>query len=169
MHRISKLKFFITTLNLVTKETEECKIPSRIALKSFHNKYLRVESNGHVKAKSEVLLAWEMFEVIEVNKARNEIGLKMKLGGDGATKFVGSFHQGGWLYTTDKLQGWERFTVECLGENKIALKSFHRKYIGATPDGHLFGANKRQAWETWTFEAVADNQGIVGNFSKYVI
>ena len=105
------------------------------------------------------MLAWEALDVVVLNQANNKIGLKAKLGGDGPVKYIGSYNRGGWLYTVDKLQGWERFKVECLGDNKIALKSFHRKYIGATPDGNLYGTNKRRSWETWTFEVASDSQG----------
>ena len=135
------------------------KLPSKIVLKSFHNKYLSVESNGRVQAKSENVLAWEIFNVVVVDEGRNKIGLRVRLGGDGEVKYVGAHQNGGWLYAVPRLQGWEQFTVEFLGNNTIALKSFHGKYLGATPTGQLYGAARRQAWETWTFEVAPENQG----------
>ena len=105
------------------------------------------------------MLPWEIIDVVVVNQGNNKIALRVKLGGDGQVKYIGSFNRGGWLYTVDRLQNWEQFTFECLDGNKIALKSFHGKYIGATPNGNLYGTNKRQGWETWTFEAAPENQG----------
>ena len=99
----------------------------------------------------------EIFDVVIVDDSK--IGLRVRLGGDGEVRYVGAHKNGGWLYTVPKLQGWEQFTVEFLGDNKMALKSFHGKYLGAAPNGNLFGADRRQGWETWTFEVAPENQG----------
>ena len=85
-------------------------LPSKIVLKSFHNKYLSVESDGQVRAKSENVLAWEVFDVVDTGN--NKIGLKAKLGGDGEVRYLGAHRNGGWLFAASKLQGWVQFTVE---------------------------------------------------------
>ena len=136
-----------------------CQLPSKIVLKSFHGKYLSVESNQKIKANSEEVLAWEIFDVHEVNAGRMQIGLSVKLGGDGPVRYLGG-HTNQRLFAAKKLQGWETWTVECLGENKIALKSYHGWYLGATSTGWLFGANKIGDWEKWTFESAPVDQGI---------
>ena len=128
-------------------------------LKSFHNKYLSVQSNGHVKAESESVLTWAIFNVVVVDESRNKIGLRVSLGGDGEVRYISAHKDGGWLFAAKKLQGWEQFTIDFLGNKKIALRSFHGKYLGSTPSGQLFGADIRQGWETWTFEAAPENQG----------
>ena len=66
-----------------------CQLPSKIVLKSFHNKYLSVESNQKIKANSEEVLAWEIFDVHVVNAERKQIGLSVTLGGDGPVRFLG--------------------------------------------------------------------------------
>ena len=136
-----------------------CQLPSKIVLKSFHGKYLSVESNQKIKANSEEVLAWEIFDVHEVNAGRMQIGLSVKLGGDGPVRFLGG-HKNRRMFAAKKLRRREKWTVECFAENRIALKSTHGWYLGATSTGWLFGANTAGEWEKWTFESAPVNQGI---------
>ena len=119
---------------------------------------MSVESNQKIKADSEEVLAWEIFDVHVVNAGRMQIGLSVKLGGDGPVRYLAG-HTNRRLFAAKKLQGWEKWTVECLGEKKIALKSHHGWYLGATSTGWLFGTNKIGEWEKWSFESAPVDQG----------
>lgn len=49
--------------------------------------------------------------------------------------------------------GWEKIEVEELGDDKVALKSCHGKYLSAQPNGNLeWNRDNLAAWETFTKE-----------------
>ena len=64
----------------------------------------------------------------------------------------------------DWKRSWEKFTVEQLGSNKIALKSVHGKYFAAENEcaGYAVNANRDhcRSWETFTVEVQDDFCGV---------
>ena len=148
-------------------EQEAFELPPQISLKSPNNKYLSVESNGHIKAASEHILSWELLNVIQT---KYEYGIKtcfMNLGEENKERFIGIDVAHMWhdeygsydkvhIVAVEKSKA-EQWEVEFLGNDEIALKStmgHPEMYLGEEPIFHKLMLVSKDIGhdETWTFE-----------------
>jgi len=64
-------------------------------------------------------------------------------------------------WNRDTANIWEQFTVKKMDTNKIALLSYHNKYVSAQPKGNIV-ADRRQC-ERWEYFAVSYHQDGANN------
>ena len=124
----------------------ECKW-TKIALKSFHGKYVVAEKSGKANANRNHARSWETFTVEDLGK--NKIALKSVHGkylvAEKSNKDVNA--------NRSKRGPWEVFQVEKQRDGTIALKTSHGFYVVAEKDGRLRADRKKIGnWEKFTFE-----------------
>ena len=135
--------YFIIYNLLCTGNIFGCK-GNKLALGSFHGKYVVAEEDGAANANRNARDMWETFTVEE--DGGNRVALK-------------SFH-GKYLVAEDSAHNyevnanrlvrgpWEIFTVESQQNGRIALKTAHGRYVVAEEDGRLRGDRTvANAWE----------------------
>ena len=149
--KMSTIKIVMYLWFLVTEQNVFGCDSKKVALKSYHNKYIVAESDGTANANHDNLDIWETFTVEDMGQ--NKVSFK-------------SFH-GKYLVAEDGSTGydikadrdirdiWEIFTVEYQTGGTVALKTHHGRYVVAESDGRLRGDREVvDAWESFTPECV---------------
>ena len=124
---------------------------NKVVLKSYFGKYVCAEPDGAANANRINPDLRETFAVEDLGL--NRIALKA--------------YNGKYLVAEDENEGfninsnrdirrsWEIFTVEKVESGAVALKTAHRRYVVAEPDGTLRGDRKAAGkWEKFTAECI---------------
>ena len=122
----------------------------KIALKSYHGKYVVAESNGVVNANRAQRQAWETFSVEELGN--NKVALRSVHG-----KYLCAENGGGYAINAnrDRRNAWEEFTVEVKQGGRIAFKTAHGRYMVAESNGRLRADRSvAREWETFLPECI---------------
>jgi len=139
------------------------KMNDLISLKSHHGKYLVAEADGRLNANRDRIGSWEKFTILDPNNTASTREVKY-----GDTISLRSYHgkyvvaeaDGRANANRDAIGEWEKWTILdpnnpssraiIPDDGKIALKSFHGKYMVAEAN-HTVNANRDAigAWEIW--------------------
>lgn len=120
----------------------------KVALRSFHGRYLCGESTGRVVADRTHRLSWE--EWILVPLGGNKYALRADNG-----KWLCSEQRGHVVANREKQDAWETWTMETLSNGKVGLKSFHGKWLCSESDGRVVANREHlREWEHWTLEYI---------------
>ena len=124
---------------------------NKVALKSYHGKYVVAESNGAANANRAEKGSWETF-IVE-NLGPNKVSFKSNHG----KYLVAEDERGNYDInaTRDHRGPFEIFTVEYQAGGTIALKTAHGRYVVAESDGRLRGDRTVAGpWESFTLECL---------------
>ena len=123
---------------------------SKIALKSFHGKYVVAESNGHANANRVNRGSWEIFSVEEL---KDGIALKSHHG-----KYLVA--ENNYEVNANRMwkQKWETFKVLKQADGTYAFRTWKGRYLVAERDGRLRADRTWiRPWEKFKVECVKGN------------
>jgi hypothetical protein len=139
------------------------KMNDLISLKSSHGKYLVAEADGRLNANRDQIGPWEKFRILDPNNIAStrevRYGDIISLHSDHG-KYVVAEADGRANANRDAIGPWEKWTIldpnnpnsgsVIPDDGRIALKSFHGKYMVAEAD-HTVNANRDAIgpWEIW--------------------
>jgi len=157
------LLFFSRIDTGAAQTTRTLKMNDLISLKSYHGKYLVAEADGRLNANRDQVGPWEKFTILDPNNTASTrevrygdvISLRSYHG-----KYVVAEADGKAKADRTAIGPWEKWTIlepnnpnsraSIPDDGKIALKSFHGKYLVAEAN-HTVNANRAAIgpWETW--------------------
>ncbi|MDR2383677.1 MAG: hypothetical protein LBD76_07345 [Prevotellaceae bacterium] len=132
-------------INKVMPDASAVKIPETVSFKSVHGKFLSAQTDGKAEWNSDTNGEKEKIQLVEAEQGM--YGVKSVHG-----KFLSAQPDGRVEWNRDKLDIWEKWTVENKG-NAVALKSYHGKYLSAQSDGRV-EANRAEAKQWESFEVI---------------
>ena len=120
----------------------------KIALKSYHGKYVVAESDGGANANRAERNEWEIFTVEEVSAGK--IALRSYHG-----KYLVAESSYEVNANRDTRDSWEVFEVLEQSGGTVAFKTAHGRYLVAESDGRLRGDRTEiHEWENFTPECI---------------
>ncbi|HPJ29788.1 MAG TPA: beta/gamma crystallin-related protein [Methanothrix sp.] len=148
---------------------------SKIALRSYHGKYLMTRPDGSMIADRGYHDAWEHYAVVRSGASKHQshlsygdvISLKSTHG-----KFLSAWPDGRCAFDKDWTKEWEQFVIVRAGKTEdknfvssgdvIGLKSYHNKFMSAWPDGRCaIDKEWLKEWESWTVGLFSRPDGAV--------